>query len=632
MGEILNSCFGRLANRYVVENSDVMADPIFGVAQRRDAQPLGVNLAVFAAIPDFALPVPQLLQRGPHLPIKIPVVAAGRQQSRISSADFLQRITGHLGKGAVDHQDAVVAVADQNTLGALLVNGGGQPEFLFGAQPLILALEIIEGERNIGRHLVEQIDQFGIEELRLGSVQAERADHLAAPLQRKRGARAHAGGRHQRLPVGLIVLAVQQIVAYPMRAAGQHPARRLVRQRRALSDRFPQRNQPAAQIAEGRHHLRLLGVRLRKADPGPFEFTALHRDPTDFLEQPVVAVVVAQNGLIGQAQRRVEPGDASQALLDAFAGRDVVDHHDEVFGLPVGVAQQRNRETGPDDAAIPVDVTFFHRVGLDLIRQHLPHQPDILFQILGMGDVMKGLLQQLLARVADHGAQAVVDQQPAAVGRDMRHPDRRLLEGGAKAALLGDQGHFRALALGNIADHRLEIALPLVADGPSADLDGERAAVKPPVRALEHGAAGFGHPAVVVRQGIPRVGKTQLPHMAAPQRLGGAAVVFSNAVVHLDDRAILGQQHHHIQGLPEQGFVTLAQVGPFQVDAEALQHEAGSGVPPPKQNAGRAGHQSEQRHEPHPGQQAGADRRLAKVPEHFPVGEHSRNHGQQHQQ
>jgi len=68
----------------------------------------------------------------------------------------------------------------------------------------------------------------------------------------------------------------------------------------------------------------------------------------------------------------------------------------------------------------------------------------------------------------------------------------------------------------------------------------------------------------------------------------------------------------------------MAQVGPFEIDAKALQHEASLGVLPPKQNADRAGHQREQQHETDPGQQARVDCRFAKMPDHFAVSEYSR--------
>jgi len=99
-----------------------------------------------------------------------------------------------------------------------------------------------------------------------------------------------------------------------MRTADQHLACGLVRQQCCtFLDRLPQRDQPAAQIAERRHHLGLLSVRLQKSDPGTLEFATFHRDPADFVEQLVVILAVVQDGLVGLAQGSVKPRDTRQS-------------------------------------------------------------------------------------------------------------------------------------------------------------------------------------------------------------------------------------------------------------------------------------------------------------------------------
>jgi len=60
-----------------------------------------------------------------------------------------------------------------------------------------------------------------------------------------------------------------------------------------------------------------------------------------------------------------------------------------------------------------------------------------------MRDVLERHLQQLFARVADDGAEPVVDPQPTAVGPDVGDADCRLLERGAVDLLALAQGLIR---------------------------------------------------------------------------------------------------------------------------------------------------------------------------------------------
>ena len=51
-------------------------------------------------------------------------------------------------------------------------------------------------------------------------------------------------------------------------------------------------------------------------------------------------------------------------------------------------------------------------------------------QVIGVSDGLKGQLEQFFARIANDGAEFVVDSKPTAVDSDMGNAHRRLLEGG----------------------------------------------------------------------------------------------------------------------------------------------------------------------------------------------------------
>ncbi|MEI2760622.1 MAG: nitrogenase component I subunit alpha, partial [Methanothrix soehngenii] len=87
-----------------------------------------------------------------------------------------------------------------------------------------------------------------------------------------------------------------------------------------------------------------------------------------------------QDALIGQTQSRIEAADPRQTPFDALAGRDGVDHDDEIFDPRLGVTQHRNGQVDPNGLAVPMKIPFLHGIGLDVIRKELFQDPDILLQ------------------------------------------------------------------------------------------------------------------------------------------------------------------------------------------------------------------------------------------------------------
>ena len=99
-------------------------------------------------------------------------------------------------------------------------------------------------------------------------------------------------------------------------------------------------------------------------------------------------------------------------------------------------------------------VPFFQLVAFTLPSQQLVEVPQILLQILGMGNRLKITLQQFGPGVAHNVTQALVDVQPTAIDRNMGNSYRGILKGTAEARFALLQGHFCGLALSDIKSRR----------------------------------------------------------------------------------------------------------------------------------------------------------------------------------
>lgn len=90
------------------------------VGDRADGQPFGVNLAVLAAVPDFALPVAVALQCLPHGAVKVcPVAARAEQLAGLAALRFGLGVAGDGGERPVDAYDAPASVRDEHALRAV---------------------------------------------------------------------------------------------------------------------------------------------------------------------------------------------------------------------------------------------------------------------------------------------------------------------------------------------------------------------------------------------------------------------------------------------------------------------------------------------------------------------------------
>ena len=90
-----------------------------------------------------------------------------------------------------------------------------------------------------------------------------------------------------------------------------------------------------------------------------------------------------------------------------------------------------------------VKVAALHLVVRDLPREQAPHVLEVGREVVGVGDLLQGLGEQLLGGVPGDRQQRLVDAYPAALGGQQRDPDGGVLEEqleallGVAAGLLG---------------------------------------------------------------------------------------------------------------------------------------------------------------------------------------------------
>jgi hypothetical protein len=154
----------------------------------------------------------------------------------------------------------------------------------------------------------------------------------------------------------------------------------------------------------------------------------------------------------------------ARGVLGPPAPRDVLDDGDEVLGGPVRVAHQGHSQVDPEDRAILVEIALLQRVARDLAVQHLAHAREIGVEVVGMGDVLEGLGEQLFARVAELFAEPRVDPQPAPVEADMRDADRGLFKGRPEPRLalaqLGGRARLLARCAAEAVRNFVDLAYP----------------------------------------------------------------------------------------------------------------------------------------------------------------------------
>ena len=102
-----------------------------------------------------------------------------------------------------------------------------------------------------------------------------------------------------------------------------------------------------------------------------------------------------------------------QPLLAAALGGDVLDLRHEMQRLAMLVAHQRDRQSGPDDLAIAIEIALFQVVVAATPGQQVLHQGQVGLQVIRMGETLEIHLQQFFPRIAEDPAQRIVDVQPS---------------------------------------------------------------------------------------------------------------------------------------------------------------------------------------------------------------------------
>jgi len=105
MGQIGELLLAVLDVADVGEHAGVMSGLPRFIEDPAQAHPLRIDLAVAAAIPDLAAPMPGLLQALPHLLEEGARVSSRLQETRIPAQDLRLGIAGDRGEGRIDRHD-----------------------------------------------------------------------------------------------------------------------------------------------------------------------------------------------------------------------------------------------------------------------------------------------------------------------------------------------------------------------------------------------------------------------------------------------------------------------------------------------------------------------------------------------
>ena len=90
-------------------------------------------------------------------------------------------------------------------------------------------------------------------------------------------------------------------------------------------------------------------------------------------------------------------------------------------------------EQNPHGLPVLAKVAFLHAVRGKIPGQHTTGVVEVGFQVVGMGDVLEGPLEQFLLGVSGDLTEGVVDLEAASLRRHQGHADRSMIKGIAEA-------------------------------------------------------------------------------------------------------------------------------------------------------------------------------------------------------
>jgi hypothetical protein len=181
---------------------------------------------------------------------------------------------------------------------------------------------------------------------------------------------------------------------------------------------------------------------------------------------PVVAVDDEDDVPHGLDERAVALLARTQRLLGLLAVVDVLDHVDEVLGCAVHVAHHGGHEVDPHERAVLADVALLRSIGVHLARLEPAQRVQVGVDRVGGRDVRERQRDQLVARVAEDVAQAVVDAHPPAVQGHLRHADGGLVEHRTEPRLALAQLVVDALPFRVVDRHGGDAEAPSLLDRP----------------------------------------------------------------------------------------------------------------------------------------------------------------------
>ena len=131
MRQELDSGFRRLALGNIGKTADVVGR-LTGLAAHGDnGQPLEVELAGLAAIPEFSGPGPLFGKRRPHFRVNLAGRQVCRENLRVLAQHFFRGIAGQATEGFVGLDDMRVGIGDDDAFSAMGEGLGHECKLLF---------------------------------------------------------------------------------------------------------------------------------------------------------------------------------------------------------------------------------------------------------------------------------------------------------------------------------------------------------------------------------------------------------------------------------------------------------------------------------------------------------------------
>jgi len=111
MRQVLSTLLGRLALGNIGKYSDIVGRQTHVIAYPFERKPFQIQVAILAAIADFALPGTSSKQTLPHILVKLRRLSGGGKHLRILSDNFIRQITGDARERGINRDDSIFQVS-----------------------------------------------------------------------------------------------------------------------------------------------------------------------------------------------------------------------------------------------------------------------------------------------------------------------------------------------------------------------------------------------------------------------------------------------------------------------------------------------------------------------------------------